>query len=85
MALDLKIKPGQKLLSKHFDLMIFTFCFQGINELDKCHQSQHSTVQSEMKKEMSLLQKRILMDTVRVIINIIVKLKYKFVGVLKYI
>ncbi|CAG2210275.1 MRPS27 [Mytilus edulis] len=36
---------------------------EGIGELDNCHQSQHSTVQSEMKKEMSLLQKRILMDT----------------------
>ncbi|XP_076116305.1 synaptonemal complex protein 3-like [Mytilus galloprovincialis] len=36
---------------------------KGIGDLDNCHQSQHSTVQSEMKKEMSLLQKRILMDT----------------------
>ena len=40
------------------------FVQQGIDELEKCHHNQHSSVQSELKKEMSLLQKRILMDTV---------------------
>ncbi|XP_048780789.1 synaptonemal complex protein 3-like [Ostrea edulis] len=36
---------------------------KGIDELEKCHQNQQSSVQSELKKEMSLLQKKILMDT----------------------
>ena len=35
-----------------------------MEELDKCHTSQQSSVQSELKKEMALLQKRILMDMV---------------------
>ena len=39
-------------------------CSQGMEELDKCHTSQQSSVQSELKKEMALLQKRILMDMV---------------------
>lgn len=32
--------------------------------MERCHHDQQSSVQSELKKEMSLLQKRILMDTV---------------------
>nr|XP_011448015.2 synaptonemal complex protein 3 [Crassostrea gigas] len=36
---------------------------KGIDELERCHHDQQSSVQSELKKEMSLLQKRILMDT----------------------
>ncbi|ESO97668.1 hypothetical protein LOTGIDRAFT_152756 [Lottia gigantea] len=36
---------------------------KGMDELDKCHISQQSNVQSELKKEMALLQKKILMDT----------------------
>ena len=39
-------------------------CVQGMDELDKCHSNQQSSVQSELKKEMALLQKRILMDMV---------------------
>ncbi|XP_013776841.1 synaptonemal complex protein 3-like [Limulus polyphemus] len=37
--------------------------FQGIEELENKHVSQYSSVQAEMRKEMALLQKRILMDT----------------------
>ncbi|XP_050409584.1 synaptonemal complex protein 3, partial [Patella vulgata] len=36
---------------------------KGMDELDKCHLTQQSSVQSELKKEMGLLQKKILMDT----------------------
>ncbi|XP_064635061.1 synaptonemal complex protein 3-like [Lineus longissimus] len=36
---------------------------KSLEDLDQCHQDQQSSVQSELKKEMSLLQKRILMDT----------------------
>ena len=35
-----------------------------MEELDKTRESQHAALQSELKKEMQLLQKRILMDTV---------------------
>ncbi|KAK7099285.1 synaptonemal complex protein 3-like [Littorina saxatilis] len=35
---------------------------RGVEELDKSHVIQQSSVQSELKKEMALLQKRILMD-----------------------
>ncbi|KAK3103271.1 hypothetical protein FSP39_018020 [Pinctada imbricata] len=37
---------------------------KGIDDLDKSHEGQQVSVQSELKKEMALLQKRILMDTV---------------------
>ncbi|XP_041367395.1 synaptonemal complex protein 3-like [Gigantopelta aegis] len=36
---------------------------KGVDELDKCHTSQQNNVQIELKKEMALLQKKILMDT----------------------
>lgn len=36
---------------------------QGIESLEKCHSDQQASVQGELKKEMALLQKRILMDT----------------------
>ncbi|CAH1787931.1 unnamed protein product [Owenia fusiformis] len=36
---------------------------KGVDELGKCHDNQHSNVQQELKKEMALLQKKILMDT----------------------
>ncbi|GFO00115.1 synaptonemal complex protein 3 [Plakobranchus ocellatus] len=36
---------------------------RGLEELDKTRESQHAALQSELKKEMQLLQKRILMDT----------------------
>ena len=38
--------------------------FQGLEELEKSHTVQQNSVQSELKKEMALLQKRILMDMV---------------------
>ena len=34
-------------------------------DLEQCHADQQNNVHSELKKEMALLQKRILMDTVR--------------------
>ncbi|XP_076353460.1 synaptonemal complex protein 3-like [Tachypleus tridentatus] len=37
--------------------------FQGIEELEKRHIDQYSSVQVELRKEMALLQKKILMDT----------------------
>ena len=45
-------------------LYYFTLFSQGLEELDKTRESQHAALQSELKKEMQLLQKRILMDTV---------------------
>ena len=36
----------------------------GVKELDEAHQCQQSGMQSELKKEMALLQKKILMETV---------------------
>ncbi|GAB1608469.1 synaptonemal complex protein 3-like [Argonauta hians] len=50
----------QKLMSIHE--LHDQFC-KGIKSLEKSHQEQQSTVLSELKKEMALLQKRILMDT----------------------
>lgn len=37
---------------------------QGLEELEQVHQQQHSSVQNENKKDMALLQKRLLMETV---------------------
>ena len=37
---------------------------QGMQELDSAHQGQQAAMQSELKKEMALLQKKILMETV---------------------
>lgn len=37
---------------------------QGMKELDSAHQGQQAAMQSELKKEMGLLQKKILMETV---------------------
>ena len=37
---------------------------KGMRELDEAHQGQTSAMQSELKKEMALLQKKILMETV---------------------
>ena len=39
---------------------------KGMQELDAAHQVQQTTMQSELKKEMALLQKKILMETVSV-------------------
>ena len=36
-----------------------------MSELDQCHSDQQSHVQGELRKEMGMLQKKILMDTVR--------------------
>ncbi|XP_046328225.2 synaptonemal complex protein 3-like [Haliotis rufescens] len=36
---------------------------RGVEELEQCHINQQNNVQSEMKKEMALLQKKLLMDT----------------------
>ena len=36
-------------------------------DLDKAHQDQHINAQGEIKKELAQLQKRMLMDTVRVV------------------
>ena len=37
---------------------------QGIEDLERCHHDQQTNVHTELKKEMALLQKKILMDTV---------------------
>ena len=37
---------------------------KGMEELDSAHRGQQATMQSELKKEMALLQKKILMETV---------------------
>ncbi len=42
------------------------YFFQGMEDLEKSHLDQQSNVQSELKKEMALLQKKILMDTVSI-------------------
>ena len=42
---------------------------QGAEDLDKCHNNQQGNVHSELKKEMAMLQKKILMDTVSLLIN----------------
>lgn len=39
---------------------------QSMSELDTCHYKQQADMQTELKKEMSLLQKRLLMETVRI-------------------
>ena len=38
---------------------------QGMDDLDHCHSEQQTNMQGELKKEMALLQKKILMETVR--------------------
>ncbi|XP_029639365.2 synaptonemal complex protein 3-like [Octopus sinensis] len=50
----------QKLMTLHE--LHEQFC-KGLKDLERNHQEQQSTVLSELKKEMALLQKRILMDT----------------------
>ena len=47
-----------------------TFSIQGVEDLEKNHQTQATNAQAELKKEMNLLQKKILMDTVGLIPNI---------------
>ena len=37
---------------------------KGMSDLDEAHRGQQTTMQSELKKEMALLQKKILMETV---------------------
>ena len=39
---------------------------QGVEDLEKSHQFQATNAQTELKKEMNLLQKKILMDTVSI-------------------
>ena len=41
---------------------------KGMGELDDAHMGQQAAMQTELKKEMGLLQKKILMETVRSII-----------------
>nr|KAG5700981.1 hypothetical protein BaRGS_022692 [Batillaria attramentaria] len=59
LFLQTRIIQGQRLktirqLNEQF--------MRGLDELDKAHSTQQSAVHSELKKEMALLQKRILMD-----------------------
>lgn len=42
-----------------------TCCIKGMEDLDRCHQEQQLSMQEELKKEIALLQKKILMDSVR--------------------
>ncbi len=51
---------------------------QGSKDLEKCHQNQNSTLQGELRKEMALLQKRILMDTVSIYTWTIVHMAMNF-------
>ena len=37
---------------------------KGMSDLDEAHREQQTAIQSELKKEMALLQKKILMETV---------------------
>ncbi len=37
---------------------------QGMQELDHCHEEQQASMQVELKKEMGLLQKKIMMENV---------------------
>lgn len=43
-----------------------------MTELDACHHKQQVTVQTELKKEMGLLQKKLLMETVSTLIVLLV-------------
>ena len=38
---------------------------KGMEELEKCHRKQQMDMQTEIKKEMALLQKKMLMESVR--------------------
>ena len=44
-------------------------CPQSLTDLDQCHREQQVAMQSELKKEMGLLQKKILMENVCVCIG----------------
>ena len=39
-------------------------CVQGMAELERCHQEQQTGMQGELKKEVALLQKKLLMESV---------------------
>ena len=43
---------------------IIKFYLQGMKDLENAHQDQQGNVHSELRKEMALLQKKILIDSV---------------------
>jgi hypothetical protein len=47
-----------------FKIYHLYFVNQGLDDLEKTHHHQATSATAELKKEMSLLQKKILMDTV---------------------
>uniref|UniRef100_A0A4W3JPJ7 Synaptonemal complex protein 3 n=1 Tax=Callorhinchus milii TaxID=7868 RepID=A0A4W3JPJ7_CALMI len=58
---QLRVVQGQRLKSIK---QLFDQFLKSLEELEKSHSEQQSAVQSELRKEMALFQKRILMDTV---------------------
>ncbi|XP_067913037.1 synaptonemal complex protein 3 isoform X4 [Heterodontus francisci] len=57
---QMRVVQGQRLKSIK---QLFDQFLKNLEELEKSHTEQQSAVQSELRKEMALFQKRILMDT----------------------
>ncbi|XP_062921748.1 synaptonemal complex protein 3 isoform X4 [Mobula hypostoma] len=57
---QMRVVQGQRLKSIK---QLFDQFLKNLEELEKTHTEQQSAVQSELRKEMALFQKRILMDT----------------------
>lgn len=56
----MRVVQGQRLKSIK---QLFDQFLKNLEDLEKSHTEQQSAVQSELRKEMALFQKRILMDT----------------------
>ncbi|XP_041084432.1 synaptonemal complex protein 3-like isoform X1 [Polyodon spathula] len=64
---QMRVVQGQRL--KTVKQLMDQFV-KNLEELESSHSAQHSTIQDELRKEMALLQKKILMDTVsKTVIN----------------
>eukprot|EP00061_Rhincodon_typus_P010660 g35131.t1 len=57
---QMRVVQGQRLKSIK---QLFEQFLKSLEELEKSHTEQQTAVQSELRKEMALFQKRILMDT----------------------
>ncbi|MGH0184746.1 UNVERIFIED_CONTAM: hypothetical protein FKN15_016025, partial [Acipenser sinensis] len=57
---QMRVMQGQRL--KTVKQLLDQFV-KNLEELESSHSAQHSTIQNELRKEMALFQKKILMDT----------------------
>ena len=62
----LKLERNLLIQNDKDEVIICWFVLQGVEDLEKSHQFQATNAQTELKKEMNLLQKKILMDTVSI-------------------